>query len=269
MKKKRSGAISIIFILFALFAFIIYGIFFTNWRDRREGEEVVETTSTPSPTPKEEEEVKPIVVLDAAFGGELSGYEGIIKEAELNAMVVDAIKARLEKDDRFEVVLTHESNTSAPVKEKAAKINELKPALFITICSANSGNKDTSGMHIYIDKPNMETFDNSLKLATLVQSEFTTEEKPVDIRFMYYEPIGNNRFQIRYVATDDYLTGEKRDDPKRDTWLILESTDAVGIVVEQMYVTSQSDLDKWTTKEGLATIAEAYYKVVCAYLNLE
>ena len=256
-----------IILLCALFIFLLFGMFFSNCnKEAKPEEEVVVATPTPESTPvveKEEKGEKPIVVLDAAFGGELTGYVGIVNEAELNADIVEAIKTRLEEDKRITTVLTHEKNTSASVLEKAAFINETNPALFITICAANSKNPDTSGMHIYADKPDSEQAAESLRLAKCIQAKFNTEEKPVDVRYRYYQSIGNNQYQIKNIDAEDV-------EPRNmETWLILEETNGVGVVVEQMFVTSQSDLDTYNTADGLSSIAEAYYEIICEYLGLE
>ena len=52
------------------------------------------------------------VELDAAFGGDQPGYAGIITEAEFNEKTVDALEKLLKKDDRFEVLRTHEAGTA-------------------------------------------------------------------------------------------------------------------------------------------------------------
>ena len=268
MSKKNKGTLSMILLLLAIFTFILYGLFSSGIFKKKEAkqEEVVEeiTEEVVEETPEIKEEIKkPIVVLDAAFGGELEGYVGIVKEADLNAAIVDKVKNKLSEDERIDVRLSHENHESASVLSKAEIINEINPDLLITICAANSDNKSTSGMHIYVDKPTVETFERSLSIAECVQKEFTNDDNPVDIRFMYYVPIGNNTYQISYVDIED------KEDKKKNTWLILENTECPAIVVEQMYVTSQADIDKWTSKEGLERIAESYYKAILNYLGIE
>ena len=267
MSKINKGTFSMILLLLSIFTFIVFGIFYSEVLKKKEPkqevkEEIREEKVEETPEIKEEIE-KHTVVLDAAFGGELEGYVGIVKEADLNAEIVDVVKAKLEEDERIDVILSHENNESASVESKAERINEINPELLITICAANSDNASESGMHIYADKPTAESFEKSLNIAECVQKEFTSEESPVDIRFMYYEPIGNNIYQIKYVDIED------KDDKKLDTWLILEKTECPAIVVEQMYVTSQNDIDKWTSKEGLDNIAESYYKATLNYLGLD
>ena len=90
-KKKRFDTVAIL--LLALFAFIFYGVFFSGCKKEDKNEEVT-TENTASPNNYNSK--KKTVVLDAAFGGELRGYQGIIDEADLNARVVEAIKERLE-----------------------------------------------------------------------------------------------------------------------------------------------------------------------------
>ena len=261
MKKKRNSK-SMILLLCALFGFLLFGMFFSSC-DKNSTKE--ENTASENTEVVEEEVVgeKPIVVLDAAFGGELTGYVGIVNEADLNAEIVEAIKTRLEEDNRFTTVLTHEKNTSASVLDKAAFINETNPALFITICAENSNNPDASGMHVYADKPDSETAEESLRLAKCIQEKFNTEEKPVDVRYRYFQSIGNNTYQIKNVDVED------KEPKNMATWLILEETNTVGVVVQQMYVTSQSDIDTYKTPEGLSNIAEAYYEIICEYLGLK
>ena len=259
--KNKSGSKSMILLLSALFMFLIYGMFFSSCGKNPVLENTSEAEGESASTIDHGDKV--MIMLDAAYGGDLTGYTGIVNEADLNANIVEAIKAKFEEDNRFMTVLTHEKNESKAVLDKAAFISENNPALFITICAANDKNSETSGMHIYADKPDAETAEESLKLAEAIQSQFSTKDTSVDVKYRYYESIGNNTYQIRDVSFED------KEPKKMNTWLILEETNAVGVVVEQMYVTNQSEIDRWTSPEGLNEIAEAYYKAVCDYLGLK
>ena len=254
-KKTGFRIDSMALLLTALFVFIIGGTIFTNCGGSASGNSSVVTD--------EDRKNGIVVAIDPAFGGELTGYEGIMNEADFNEKVADALVEKLSENKRITVLRTHEAGETASVDEKVEVIKEAKATVVLTICCAKSNNANTSGMNIYADKPTSEFNENSLKFAECIKQQFTEEdEKEPYVGYMYYEPVGGNTYQIKYAKADDTT------DYELETYRILEKSNTVGVVVEQIYITNEEQVNRWATEEGYNEIAERYYKAIKDYLGV-
>lgn len=197
-----------------------------------------------------------VIELDAAYGGDASGYEGIITESAFNEKAVDALEEVLSNDIRFTVLRTHESGTSASVEEKAAKINEDQPDLVISIHCAYAPDASISGMSVYPDIPSSANHEKSLAAANAIANAFTSDTWTPAVYYLYYKPYGENAYQIETVETSD------TSDHEEETWALLEAVDVPAVVVEQIYCSSQNDVDMWANEDGYQKIADTYYSAL-------
>ena len=213
-------------------------------------------------TPKEEK-ADYYIVIDAALGGELKGdVVETTTEAEINGNIAQTIYERLSQDKRFSVELSHPFNESASVENKANKINQESPDFFITIASAHSQAAETSGINVFVQTPTHANHADSMKLASEIREDFSSFNT-VNILYQYYESVGNNIFQIKYVDASDET------DYGLETWDILQKTSVPGVLVEQVYITNPSEVSTWINTDGYQRIAEEYYKIVCSYLGIK
>ena len=251
-RSRKTGLDMMVLLLVALFIFIVGGTMLSSCR-----------TSNDSQTISKEEKQDGIVVaIDAAFGGELTGFEGVMNEADFNEKVVDALEKKLGENNRITVVRTHAAGETASVDEKVEVIRSNKADLVITICCANSNDANKSGMNIYPDIPTNENNENSLKLAEKIQAAFTEGESIPTVQYMYYEPVGGNTYQIKYVGIDDTT------DYGMETWRILEKANTTGVVVEQIYITNEEEVSTYANDSGYQKIADKYYKAITSYLGV-
>jgi len=197
-----------------------------------------------------------VIELDAAYGGDAAGYEGIINEAEFTEKAVEAIADALKADGHFTVKLTHEAGTSASVEEKAEKVSKDSPDFLISIHCAGLPDPTPGGMNIYPSIPTSSTNETSLKLASSIQEAFTLDFWKPKVQYLYYEPFGDDAFQIKTVDTSDTT------DYQLETWSLLEKVDVPAVVVEQIYCTNDGDVGYWYTEEGLKQIGELYVKAL-------
>ncbi len=198
-------------------------------------------------------EKKIVIELDAAFGGDQPGYEGIITEAEYNEKVIDELEALLKKDNNFEVLRTHEAGTSSSVDERAVKINEDKPDMVLCIRSDDSRNAEDGGMKIYANVPTSAYHDQSLALADQIKTAFTTDTWTPSVGYLYYKPVKSTTFQIHYVDETDL------NDYGEETLRLMQQCNVPVVVSTGIYVTNQSDVDIWATEDGYKLAAKNYY----------
>ena len=205
---------------------------------------------------------KIIVAVDAAYGGEQNGYTGIVNEAEFNEGVVNALCARLADDDRFIVLRTHEAGTSRAILNIVREINESKADLVLSIHAGYDPDPQKTGMHIYAEQPASDNHERSLELAHSIQETFA-DDLSAEVNYMYYEPIGEDRYQMKVVGEND------KNDYELATWTIMEKTLVPAVVTEQIYVSNEADVSAWANEEGYKKTAELYYRALCRYYGID
>lgn len=204
------------------------------------------------------------VELDAAYGGDSRGYEGIVSEADVSENIVNDLEALLKKDRRFKVYRTHEAGTAATVAQRVEKIKKDDPMLVLSIHADGSPNVELTGMHVYAEIPGQKYHDASLRLAQAIAEPFTSDTWKADTGYLYYEPQeGTENYQIKSVASDD-LTNYKL-----STFELMEESPALVVVSNQFYVTNQADVDRWANDDGYHEAAVNLYNALCDYNGFE
>lgn len=202
------------------------------------------------------------VAVDAAYGGEQTGYTGFINEAEFSEGVVNALCERLSQDDRFVLFRTHEAGTSRSILNIVKDINEKNADMVLSIHAGYDPDPEKTGMRIYTEKSSAGEYDRSLGFAQAIQKAFADEIES-EICIMYYEPIGEDRYQLKVVPADD------KNDYGLETWTIAEKTLVPAVVTEQIYVSNETDVSAWANEEAYVRSAEMYYQALCAYYGLD
>ncbi|MBR2067131.1 MAG: N-acetylmuramoyl-L-alanine amidase, partial [Solobacterium sp.] len=203
------------------------------------------------------------IVIDPAYGGELTGYVGALTEAEVNYAMAEAIMKRFEEDKRFTIVLTRANGESKAEKEKATKINEDKPDLCISLYTAHERSGKGSGMQIYPKKIGDPLNEESLALANHVQKAFQKDNWQPNVFYRQYVPVENNLFQIQNIKV------EEAKELTQSTWNILEDTTVNTIAVEQFYLSNEADIAMWANEAGYKEIADRYYQAICNYFQMK
>ena len=206
---------------------------------------------------------KKVIEIDAAFGGDNHGYEGIINEADFTEAVVEKLSTLLTEDSHFEVLLTHEAGTSATVAQRVEKINADKPDFVLSIHATGTPDSTRSGQIVYADIPTASTHDASLKLAQDVAKAFTSDTWKPEVHYLYYTPFDDDSYQITEVNSDDTT------DYKLETWDMMEQCNVPVVISNQIFVTNQSDIDTWANDDGYQKAAEQYYTAIKNYYGIE
>ena len=204
------------------------------------------------------------ICLDAAFGGDSKGYEGLVNEAEAAEKIVDELEALLEQDSRFTVTRTHKTGTSKTIAERVETAEKAKADLILSIQAPGSPDASKSGMTVYADEPSSSTNAKSLKAAQAVADTFSSSGWKASVKYMYYEPIGTtdakNGADVIYsmlkVDTDDT---ENKD---LETWNLMEESDIPVVIVDTFYVTNRTDAGRFGNEDGYKEAAAIYYKAL-------
>ena len=206
---------------------------------------------------------KTVIALDAAFGGEDTGYQGIINEADFTESVVEKLAVLLTDDGHFDVVLTHDASTSATVEDRVNKIKQDGADIVLSIHATGTPDATRNVQQIYADIPTKTTHDASLKLANCIHDAFTSDTWTPSVNYLYYQPFDDDSYQIETVASDD------TNDYQLETWDMMEKCDVPVVICNQIYVTNQTDIDTWANEAGYQKAADAYYQAIKKYYGIE
>lgn len=204
-----------------------------------------------------------IIELDAAYGGDNTGYQGIINESDFTQSVVNKLAELLNEDSHFEVLLTHTDGESSSVAERAEKINNDKPDLVLSIHADGTPDSSRSGQIIYADIPTSTTHEESLNIANAIKEAFTTDTWTPSVSYLYYQPYDDDSYELNIVDASDTT------DYGYETWDLMEQADVPVIISNQIYVTNQSDIDAWANEDGYARAAQLYYDALLKYYGIE
>ena len=207
------------------------------------------------------------VALDAAFGGDNSGYIGLINEASVNEKTVGAIEAILLKDERFAVYRTHPAGTGKAVLDTAADLNEERPQIVLSIHAGWNPDASMSGTRIYPDLKEHSGYGESKKLADLIQKAFTAEDWQATVNQMYMHEQSDGTFKVEVIGMDE--TPAAAEGERAPTWTLLEKCELPCVIVEQFFVSDKGDIEKWNNDDGYRLIGEKYYSVLCEYFGIE
>ena len=201
---------------------------------------------------------RPVIAIDAGHGGDDPGATGLVDEAELTAQTAAALFDLLEADGRFQPVLCHEYDTTATIQERYAVANSRYADLLVCIHANSDLNGSGSGFECYPAPPGREYHQQSYDFAQLLVEEFSTHGMTIrgenGIRYAYYDD-NNEKYIMESSNTlvfDDPFFG------------MLEKTKAPAVLVEQCFVSSESDLAQISGESG-TTAAECYYRAICRF----
>ena len=111
------------------------------------------------------------VALDAGHGGADCGAEGVRQEIELTERTTAELKALLEQDGRFRVILSREAGEGKSISERNRKFRRYKPDVMLSIHGNADDKASAHGFEAYPSPPGYENHEESLALAVLLAEE--------------------------------------------------------------------------------------------------
>lgn len=205
-----------------------------------------------------------VIALDAGHGGSDTGaHSSQLEEVEACERAVDALYARLAKDDRFTPVRTRENGEGCRIKERAARAAEAKANVLLSIhFNSDPSCAQSHGFECFPTPPGRDWSENSLVLARCIAARMGGAGHRLrgadGVRFAYY----SGKRKLIVDATD---TRERT----LQSFGILESAMSPAVLVEQGFLSNSSDRADWTGQEGCEKAAEAYYLALCDYFGME
>ncbi|MGH1519328.1 N-acetylmuramoyl-L-alanine amidase family protein [Chryseobacterium sp. JK1] len=170
---------------------------------------------------------KKYIIIDAGHGGNDKGMVvDNIKEKDISLSIAKEIQKLNKNQDKYEIVLTRETDSYPSFSERTEQINKLNPEMVISLHVNGSSQKETSskGTEIYI-----QNSDVSKKLAEKIAQKFET-----------------NKVEERNLH-------------------ILRESKAPAVLVEMGYLNNTKDRELLTSEKGQKEIAQKFIDVINEY----
>lgn len=202
------------------------------------------------------------VALDAGHGGNDVGSVGVIEEVTLTEQTVTALEKLLKEDGRFRVVLTRDMGETMSITDRNRKIARLQPDLMLSVHGNADETGEATGFECYPAVPGMENHGASMEFAAILAEEMEAAGSELrggnGIRFGYY--VNGEKMLVDSTDTTVY---------DYDTFGVLKNQKGAAVLVEQCFVTNESDVAQFGTAEGCQKAAEAYYRAILRYLKAD
>ena len=205
------------------------------------------------------------VVVDAGHGGKDPGARGVIEEKDMTAATASVLMNWLKQDPNYIPLQTRDSydDTATPA-QRAARASEQSPHLLLSIHGNSAANGSTaSGFECYPAVPGRTWHNESFYFAQLLASGMRDAGAKLrgrgGVRYIYY--LENDQKQL--VESTHTEVREER------SFTLLEDVNCPAVLVEQCFVTSESDVAQFGSEEGCKRAARVYYEAICQYFGTQ
>ncbi|TZF99857.1 N-acetylmuramoyl-L-alanine amidase (plasmid) [Chryseobacterium panacisoli] len=170
---------------------------------------------------------KKYIVIDAGHGGnDFGATHGEIREKNISLSVAKEIQKINESQDKYEIILTRDSDSYPTLSERTAQINKLNPEMVISLHVNTSPEKERSdnGFEIYT-----QNSDVSKELAGKIYKKFNARK------------ISESNLHI------------------------LRETKAPAVLVELGFINNSENRNYITSEKGQKEIAQKFVEIINEY----
>jgi len=237
----------------------------------------------PAQTPAGRAEAKNIrtVVIDPGHGGMESGAKGKAGNLEKDVTLAIALKlkALIEKNMAFEVVLTRDKDVDVPVENRSAIANNRKADLFISIHTNGSRQKTAEGSETFFLSTGATPDEETRRLAYLENNsseieshvDKTSEE---DVKMILWDMA-----QTAYIRQSSQLAemiqgelnsllGTRNRGIKQAPFKVLTGVACPAVLIEAAFISNPDEEKKLASEVFQTSVAEAIYRGLARYLQL-
>jgi N-acetylmuramoyl-L-alanine amidase len=170
---------------------------------------------------------KKYIVIDAGHGGnDFGATHGEIREKNISLSVAKEIQKINESHDKYEIILTRDSDTYPSLSERTAQINKLNPEMVISLHVNTSPEQERSdnGFEVYV-----QNSDVSKELAGKIYKKFNARK------------ISESNLHI------------------------LRETKAPAVLVELGFINNSENRNYITSEKGQKEIAQKFVEIINEY----
>jgi len=219
------------------------------------------------------------VVIDPGHGGLESGAKGRFGnlEKDITLAISLKLKALIEKDMGFEVVLTRDRDVDVSLENRSATANNHKAGLFISIHANGAVPKKAAGSETFFLSLNA-TDEETRRLAYLENnsSELQSRIDPSsdeDLMMILWDMAQNayikqsSRLAELVQSELDAMLGTRNRGIKQAPFKILAGVACPAVLVEAAFISNPDEEQKLASEAFQMRVAEAIYRGLARFLR--
>ncbi len=236
----------------------------------------IPTQPTSAPIKAAPIRLKKVVVVDAGHGGRDPGALGAsVQEKAITLAAAKALKARLEKTGRFEVVLTRNSDLFVPLEQRVQIARRADADLFISLHSDSGSDASLRGASVYtladraagrvnqvldaddwLMKASLPGRDRAISQILLDLSQRATKNRSATFAEMLIEQVGEERPLLRRSHREAGL-------------MVLLAPDVPAVLLEMGFITNAADEKALTNEAHRQRVVDAVARSIESYFARE
>lgn len=218
--------------------------------------------------------LKKVIVIDAGHGGKDPGSLGVtVFEKDVTLAAAKALKARLERTGRFQVVLTRETDTFIPLEGRVQIARRADADLFISLHADSGPDVSTRGASVYtvsdkgservglvldkddwLMKANLPGRDRAVSQILLDLSQRATKNRSAAFAQLLLASVGEETTLLRRSHRDA-------------GFIVLLAPDVPAVLLEMGFITNPEDEAFLTTKASRNRLVDAVGDSIEAYFS--
>jgi N-acetylmuramoyl-L-alanine amidase len=219
------------------------------------------------------------VVIDPGHGGLETGAKGRFGnlEKDITLAISLKLKALIEKDMGFEVILTRDRDLDVSIENRSAIANNHKAGLFISVHANGAVQKKAAGSETFFLSPNA-TDEETRRLAYLENnsSELQSRIDPSsddDLMMILWDMAQNahikqsSRLAELVQGELDAMLGTRNRGIKQAPFKILAGVACPAVLVEAAFISNPDEEQKLASGAFQARVAEAIYRGFARFLR--
>ncbi len=220
------------------------------------------------------------VVIDPGHGGLETGAKGKFGnlEKDITLAISLKLKALIEKDMGFEVVLTRDRDVDVSNENRSAIANNRKAGLFISIHANGSVQRKAAGSETFFLSLNA-TDEDTRRLAYLENNSSALQSRidpssDDDLMMILWDMAQNayikesSRLAELVQAELDAMLGTRNRGIKQAPFKILTGVACPAVLVEAAFISNPDEEQKLASDEFQAKVAEAIYRGLALFLKV-
>jgi len=230
--------------------------------------------------PAEQEQRIQTMVIDPGHGGMETGAKGKFGnlEKDITLAISLKLKALVERNMGFEVVLTRDKDVDVSVENRSAIANNRKAGLFISIHANGAVQKKAAGSETFFLSLNA-TDEETRRLAYLENNSSALQSRidpsSDDDLMMILWDMAQTAYikqssQLAELVQEelDALLGTKNRGIKQAPFKILAGVACPAILVEAAFISNPEEEQKLASEDFQVKVAEAIYRGLARYLRM-
>jgi N-acetylmuramoyl-L-alanine amidase len=219
------------------------------------------------------------VVIDPGHGGMEAGAKGKFGnlEKDITLAISLKLKALIEKNMAFEVVLTRDRDVDVSIENRSAIANNHKAGLFISIHANGAVQKKAAGSETFFLSLNASD-EESRRLAYLENNSSALQSRidpssDDDLMMILWDMAQTAHIKQSSLLAElvqeelDALLGTRNRGIKQAPFKILAGVACPAILVEAAFISNPEEEQKLASEEFQAKVADAIYRGLARHLR--